>query len=81
VITRLTEQWKAEQRAFAARDLAGAGRPQAREGRCWFHKTANVLAAAELNTVPVGAPPVGLIGVGMFTTSGETEIGVLLDTV
>src|SRR5690242_3435286 len=128
VITRLTEQWKAEQRAFAARDLSGVdyvylradgihvnirleehklcllvmigvradGRkelialadgyresaeswadllrdcarrgmrapvlavgdgalgfwnalrevfPQAREGRCWFHKTANVLAA------------------------------------
>jgi putative transposase len=24
VITRLTETWKAEQRAFAARDLSGA---------------------------------------------------------
>ena len=39
------------------------------------------LAAAELNTVPVGAPPVALTGVGMFTASGETETGVLLDTV
>ena len=135
VITRLTETWKAEQRAFAARDLSGAdyvylwadgihvnirleehklcllvmigvradGRkelialadgyresaeswadllrdcarrgmrapvlavgdgalgfwnglrevfPQAREGRCWFHKTANVLAALPKSAHP-----------------------------
>ena len=26
VITKLTETWKAEQKAFAARDLSGAGR-------------------------------------------------------
>jgi transposase-like protein len=135
VITRLTETWKAEQRAFAARDLSGVGYvclwadgihvnirleehklcllvmigvradgrkelialadgyresaeswadllrdcarrgmrapvlavgdgalgfwnglrevfPQAREGRCWFHKTANVLAALPKSAHP-----------------------------
>jgi transposase-like protein len=139
VITRLTEQWKAEQRAFAARDLSGAdyvylwadgihvnirleehklcllvmigvradGRkelialadgyresaeswadllrdcarrgmrapvlavgdgalgfwggprevfPEAREGRCWFHKTANVLAALPKSASPRTRP-------------------------
>src|SRR6516162_9282739 len=31
-----------------------------------------------LNTVPVGAPPVKLTGVGMLTARGLTETGVLL---
>jgi transposase-like protein len=76
VITRLTETWKGEQRAFAARDLSGVDYvylwavlavgdgalgfwnalrevfPQAREGRCWFHKTGNVLAALSKSAQP-----------------------------
>src|SRR5205807_1854726 len=59
VITRLTEAWQAEQKTLAARDGAlgfwNALRevfPQAREGRCWFHKTANVLAALPKSAHP-----------------------------
>jgi transposase-like protein len=90
VITRLTETWQGEQRAFAARDLSGVDYvylwadgihvnirleehklcllvmigvrgfwgalrevfPQAREGRCWFHKTANILAALPKSAHP-----------------------------
>jgi transposase-like protein len=95
VITRLTETWQAEQRAFAARELialadgyresaeswadllrdcarrgmrapvlaAGDGAlgfwgalrevfPQTTEQRCWFHKTANVLAALPRSAHP-----------------------------
>jgi hypothetical protein len=35
------------------------------------------LARPLLNTVPVGVPPVRLTGVGMLTTSGLIETGVL----
>ena len=33
-----------------------------------------------LKTVPVGVPPVGLTGVGMFTTSGLIVTDVLVRT-
>src|SRR5215471_15450510 len=41
-----------------------------------------VLPPTLLRTVPVGAPPVRLTGVGMFTTSGliETVVGVAAGT-